>query len=740
MFDYGGAVPARHILGNYELFEEVGRGGMGIVYRALDLSLDRIVAVKVLRDDLRAQPQIVSRFSREAKAAACLDHPNIVQIYSVGNEDDTPFIAMEFIDAVPLSTLMQRESCLSCDQALDIASQVASALACAHEAHVIHRDIKPPNILITDAGKAYVTDFGIAKILTMDDNLTVDGSRLGTPHYMSPERCKNGELTGSSDLYSLGVLLFQMLSGRLPYEAGSSVELIRKIVSDPPTRLRRHRGDLLEEVERLVAWIIEKQPKHRPADGHMVVEAIQRVRQGEALDTGNGAMSTVLADFRRSFGKRPAAETPLDTPHKLASGLTPITEVLPESWRKPIVRGAILTAAIAFAIMGFLWIGGGNDGATGIWDPDLANPQRWFADATVARFQDEAPGVVLAPLNLPAFAIDDVTWAGHPGTFLIQLSETSKAHHEGRRVVCGIDPVRRYASIVVPFGLSPSRTAGAPQTAAFAFANTYHGGSPLSSRPVMATILPMTHTPALVEGPFQTGEPIVLARLQAAASETIATVAMHPDGAHLATAIIDAQDRTSIVEWTRNPDGDFERGRTLAPPGPAIDALQYSATGTFLAFLRGDSEETQSLWLFPTDGTPRTGEPVAQGTINLSARAFSPDGTLLAVSVSGADGRTAVRLIRTGDRQVDRDLGAGWSVAWHPSGTMLVGTAPDRKNLTQVWAFEANAPYRRVQLTYLDGGTGRACALSGDGAWAASVRPGMADPVVVLAGTTSAGF
>ncbi|MCL4691403.1 MAG: serine/threonine protein kinase, partial [Candidatus Hydrogenedentes bacterium] len=138
MYDCGGPAPARHVLGNYEIFEEVGRGGMGIVYRALDLSLDRIVAVKVLRDDLRSQPQIVTRFSREAKAAACLDHPNIVQIYAVGNADGTPYIAMEFIDAIPLSTLMQRESALPCDRALDIAAQLAYERACAHESHVIH--------------------------------------------------------------------------------------------------------------------------------------------------------------------------------------------------------------------------------------------------------------------------------------------------------------------------------------------------------------------------------------------------------------------------------------------------------------------------------------------------------------------------------------------------------------------------------------------------------------------------
>ncbi|MEK7864058.1 MAG: serine/threonine-protein kinase, partial [Chloroflexota bacterium] len=211
MRNAGGALPARHVLGNYELFEEIGRGGMGIVYRALDLSLDRIVAVKILRDDLRAHSSIVTRFSREAQAAARLDHPNIVQIYTVGAADRTPYIAMEFVDALPLSAVMQREHRLEWTPALDIARQIAAALACAHDSHVIHRDVKPPNILLDDHHRAFVTDFGIAKILTLDDNLTVDGTRLGTPHYMAPERCKNGEVTAASDLYSLGVLLFQML-------------------------------------------------------------------------------------------------------------------------------------------------------------------------------------------------------------------------------------------------------------------------------------------------------------------------------------------------------------------------------------------------------------------------------------------------------------------------------------------------------------------------------------------------
>jgi hypothetical protein len=335
---------------------------------------------------------------------------------------------------------------------------VASALFCAHAAHVIHRDIKPPNILITEQGKAYVTDFGIAKILSMDDNLTVDGSRLGTPHYMSPERCKNGELTGSSDLYSLGVLLFQMLTGRLPYEAGSSVELIRSIVYNPPTRLRRFRGDLPDDVERLVAWMIEKQPKHRPVSGRTVCEAIQRVRQGRPLDTGGNPMITVLADFRQTFGKRTEPDTPIELPRKLASGLTPITEALPESWRRRIRFGAVLLAAFVVMFAGLAWFGGGSDTAVQAWDPELANPQRWFADAAVARFEDESPGVIRVTLNLPGFTIGSVAPISDSGAFLVELSGAKGSQHEGRSAICEVDPVQRDASIVS--SVLPPRSTG----------------------------------------------------------------------------------------------------------------------------------------------------------------------------------------------------------------------------------------------------------------------------------------
>ena len=299
MRNAGGALPARHILGNYELFEEIGRGGMGIVYRALDLSLDRVVAIKILRDDLRAHQSIVTRFSREAQAAARLDHPNIVQIYSVGAVDRTPYIAMEFVDALPLSAVMQREHRLAWRSALEIARRSPRRLR-ARTTLVIHRDVNRRTYCSTSAPR--VRDrFGIAKILTIDDNLTIDGTRLGTPHYMAPERCKNGEVTTASDLYSLGVLMFQMLTGRLPYEASTPVEIIQRISAGPPARVRKYVPDVPEDVERVVAWLMEMDPKHRPESGHAACDAIDRVLAGRPLDTNEARATVAIEHFRKGL-------------------------------------------------------------------------------------------------------------------------------------------------------------------------------------------------------------------------------------------------------------------------------------------------------------------------------------------------------------------------------------------------------------------------------------------------------
>jgi hypothetical protein len=518
---------------------------------------------------------------------------------------------------------------------------------------------------------------------------------------MSPERCKNGELTSSSDLYSLGVLLFQMLTGRLPYEAGSSIELIRKIVSNPPTRLRRFRGDVPEDVERLVAWMIEKQPNHRPQNCATVCAAIDRVRRGKPLDLRGNSVSAAIAEFRNAAGKRATPDTPVDNPGIQASGLTPITENQSAAGLRWAVRSVVIAALAMTAIAGTIWVVGPNPSTVDAWDPDMSDPQRWFANPTVARFEDEAPGVIRAPFNLAGFSIQSIANAGNTGTFTVQLEGASNTHHQGRRVVCEIDPVQQYAGIVVPPDMPLHHAAGSSQTIAPAIG--FHPGD-------------------------ETG-----------ASGNAAAFAIHPDGVRFAVSVSNGRGRAELLEWTRSATGELEPGRQLAPEGAPIEHLQYSPSGEMLAFTRNQGQDDHSLWLLPADRHTTVSAPLARGNLSFTDRAFSPDGTLLAFAIMSRDGQSTVHLVRTTDGQIETELGEGWDVSWHPSGAVLVGTAADRKGFDQIWTFEAASPYRRIQMTHLDGGTSRSCALSENGLWASTALASASEPTLVLARIGGAG-
>jgi Protein kinase domain len=430
--DLGGPAPARHIFGDYEVLQEVGRGGMGVVYRALDLNLGRVVALKMLRQDLRSQPRTVSRFAREARAAASLDHPNIVQVFSVGAEEQIPYMAMEYVDAEPLSRIVRREGPLPHARALAIAEQVAAALACAHEAHVVHRDIKPPNILVDAQGKAYVTDFGIAKILTVEDHLTVDGSRIGTPQYMSPELCQNRELTASSDIYSLGVVVFMMLTARLPHEAANTLALIRKIVDEPPARLRDWAPEIPEEVERLVAYLLEKKPKDRPESAFAAQAAIARVRAGRPLDDREIKVTSTLASFRASVAT-PVCEGASRT--RAARGAFP-------TW---VAWAAMLAGALAVVTLALSWVFFSTPGTE-----VQSDTARWLQSPRLATCVNEGRAVVLAQFHLPHFGVTALAWPNGDSSLRVQVDGSKSSARDGQRAVCSLSPTRLEASVIAP--------------------------------------------------------------------------------------------------------------------------------------------------------------------------------------------------------------------------------------------------------------------------------------------------
>ncbi|MCC6695892.1 MAG: protein kinase [Candidatus Hydrogenedentes bacterium] len=282
----------------YAILRCLGKGGMGAVYLARDTTLDRPVAFKVLFPSYLHVEGIVQRFEREAKASAKLNHPNIVQVYGVGLNGDIPYIAMECVDGVSLETLIKQEGPMNWQRAMGIAAQVASALECAHAHGVVHRDIKPANVLVDRQGRVRVTDFGIAKVMQAQTQLTAEGTFIGTPQYMSPEQCGMGEVGPASDLFSLGVTLYELISGHIPFAGNTPATLIRSITLDRPEPLENYVTGVPQTVHDFIAGLLQKNPARRYSTAREVLLDLARIRDGLSLakavaETGSSQTRTL---------------------------------------------------------------------------------------------------------------------------------------------------------------------------------------------------------------------------------------------------------------------------------------------------------------------------------------------------------------------------------------------------------------------------------------------------------------
>lgn len=270
--------------GNYEILDEISRGSFGVVYRARQKGLNRPAALKVLLAGSHASKEAVSRFHREAQAVARLRHPNIVPIYDIGEVNGLPYFAMEFVDGVSLSALTARGP-VSVSLALTLGETLADALASAHRAGVIHRDVKPSNILVDAEGEPRLTDFGLAKRMDMDTQYTQAGTTLGTPAYMPPEQAR-GELDKVreySDLYALGAVLYELLTGRAPFGGRSLLEVIVAVINEPVLPPRKINPKIHRDVQTIVLKCLEKDPKLRYASAEELRDDLRRFRAGEAI-------------------------------------------------------------------------------------------------------------------------------------------------------------------------------------------------------------------------------------------------------------------------------------------------------------------------------------------------------------------------------------------------------------------------------------------------------------------------
>lgn len=257
----------------YEILEKIGTGGMSDVYKAKDQKLNRYVAVKVLKQEFSENKNFVSKFRVEAQAAAGLMHPNIVNVYDVGEEDGIHYIVMELVEGITLKKYIEKKVRLSTKEAISIAIQVAMGIEAAHNNHIIHRDIKPQNIIISKEGKVKVTDFGIAKAATSN---TITSNVMGSVHYTSPEQARGGFSDEKSDIYSLGITMFEMLTGRVPFTGDTTVAIAIKHIQDEMPSPREYASDIPVSVESIVLKCTQKNPDRRYQNMSDIIRDLKR--------------------------------------------------------------------------------------------------------------------------------------------------------------------------------------------------------------------------------------------------------------------------------------------------------------------------------------------------------------------------------------------------------------------------------------------------------------------------------
>jgi hypothetical protein len=707
---------------------------MGTVYFAKDVSLNRYVALKVLHDELARDPAVVRSFLREAQVAAPLKHPNIVRVFSAGTEAGHSYIVMEYVPGEPLDRFLRRKGRISWESALHIGGQAAAALHCAHQAGVVHRDVKPANMILDQRGRIHLTDFGIAQLSGADPGEAVPSEFVGTPHFMSPEQCAGYELTPATDLYSLGVTLFLTIAGRLPFESTSPVELVKTITTVEPPRLNKILSEIPDDVARLVAHLLQKRPEDRPKDARTVavtIEWLQRVKGDQS------AWPAALSAFVRDQGD---VNTLRHAKHAAVSADTPVSE-----HERGKAMGALCRAfwSGAVAVLGCCsWLAAFSAARYRPPEPVQAELVR------SAAFERQDTGAWTVSCPFDGYRFTDVSWVGDAPVVLVRTEGVKGLLTDGALGLIAVNPESREClNVQEPMG--PAFDAG--------FSRLFPRVCGVHRIPPMPADTPLYE--AVLTRAFQNeGEPPpavtlaqmwceaeprhdVLYRAHGGSSPSFGegSLCIHsvpkPDGVTLCLVMADPAGRGYyLVERDVRASQADVVGPPLTTSDGAIlpDSVQYSPDGGLLAYMRGD-EAKRELWVVaPGDARPN-GLPLAIGPLGPYC-AFSPDGKHMALDAEVSPGQPEIRVVSAVTGAFEAILGRGrlGKEPWHPSGRYVTATAPDDTGEPQVWAIGVAEPHRRVQLTRVQGGVLDGCAVSRDGRWAVAVAAKTAKPMLVF--------
>src|SRR5687768_4017956 len=387
-------------LGDYEIFGELGRGGMAAVYLAHDMALNRKVAIKTMLPELVSKEGMVARFKREAQTAAALSHPHIIQIFTVKETKELCFFVMKFIEGRSLESVIHDKGKVPLEMAHTILTQVGSALDYAHRKKVVHRDIKPANIMIDEDGWAIVTDFGIAKVQEAQ-NLTATGTAIGTPHYMSPEQFHNKAVTGASDQYSLGVVAYEMLAGKKPFDGGTYAEIITQHLFEAPPDLTTIQADVPQHVSDVVKKMMAKDPADRFPDLDTAIHAF-----GAPPDKKRGdVVRTQMISLAKSGPQKKLRMSVPMSPIPVTKKAPTVARTVVERRPAPTRNRAMLWASLS--VIGVLALGGGGYAVLQMGKPtSLTGVEQQSQAAT-------PPAGAPQPLAAP---VDSVPAVGTPGT------------------------------------------------------------------------------------------------------------------------------------------------------------------------------------------------------------------------------------------------------------------------------------------------------------------------------------
>ncbi|HTQ73600.1 MAG TPA: serine/threonine-protein kinase [Burkholderiales bacterium] len=434
------ADPAR--LGKYEIRGALGKGAMGIVYKGFDPHIERYVAIKTIRKDLvepEVAKQYMARFKNEAKAAGRLTHPNIVAVYEYGEDDAVAYIAMEYVEGAGLRDHLNRRETFDFAQLVVLMRQVLDALEFAHVRGVIHRDVKPSNLIVTDGGQLKVADFGIARVDT--SNLTQAGMVIGTPSYMSPEQCRGLEADGRSDLWSCGVVLYELLTGEKPFRGTIETIAYKICHEEPPAPSTLSKLALPPEVDKLVAKALAKAPANRYQGAREFRDALNDVAK-LSVEVDQGLGTTVVNIGTLMLAKPPPAwddETLRTAEHELARAVGPMAKVIVRRAAAQTLDRSELCAILSDSITdpesrrrfvtAFNKAGGGqsSSGASGVRAGSSGAGQ---ASSSGTRGSASGTGAMTSPLE--AAYVDEVT--AHLAIYIGPIAQvlTKKAARESR--------------------------------------------------------------------------------------------------------------------------------------------------------------------------------------------------------------------------------------------------------------------------------------------------------------------